>query len=117
MEIRLTDSNGRLFAQVATWEDANAAIRAVFKRQRWSDIHYFIEFDSKQEAYGSIDIEPRSFHTHHQREIFTKHLKTVWGNLANLNPQKSKIYGVSAEDKRFFRYLLTELPEHTTPIN
>jgi hypothetical protein len=116
MEIRLTDSRGNLFAQVTTWEDANAAARAVFKRQTWSDIYYFIEFNSKQETHGSIDIEPHSFHTRHQREIFTKHLKTFWGNLANLDPQKAKIYGVNEEDKRFFKYLLTELPTHTTPI-
>lgn len=117
MKIRLTDSDGKLFAEVQTWNKANEATRAIFKRKNWSDIYYFIEFDSQQEAYGSIDIEPYSFHARHQREIFTKHLKTFWTNCKNIDIMKKPYYGITAEDQLFFKYLLTELPEETTEIN
>ena len=117
MEIRITDSQGNLFAAVNNWNDANAAARAVFKRNNWSDLYYFIEFDSKQETHGSIDLDPQSFHTRHQREIFTKHLKTFWTNCSNVDIKAKPWYGITAEDQEFFKYLLTELPTETTVIN
>lgn len=117
MKIRLTDSEGKLFSEVTTWTEANAAARAIFKRQNWSDIYYFIEFDSQQETHGSIDLEPQTFHTRHQREIFTKHLKTFWTNCSNVDIIKKPWYGITAEDQEFFKYLLTELPTETTMIN
>jgi hypothetical protein len=110
MKIRLTTDTGALFAEVTTWSEANTAARAVFKRNNWSDLYYFIEFDTKQETSGSIDLEPYSFHARQQREIFTTHLKTFWSNIKALERNKAKIYGISEDDQKFCAYLLTELP-------
>jgi hypothetical protein len=117
MKIRLTTGTGSLFAQVSTWEQANIAAKAVFKRNKHSDLHYFIEFDEDwflgypavQETHGSIDLEPSDFHKPHQNNIFTWHLKTWWTNLSNANEHYSKIMGISTEDKQFCKYLLTKL--------
>jgi hypothetical protein len=106
MKIRLTDSNGSLFAEVCTWSDANVAAKSVFKRQKWSDLYYFIEFDDNQEAYGSIDLEPCEFHRPHQNELFTWHLKTFWGNCAKVK-QPSPL--ISKDDIKYFQFLLTKL--------
>jgi len=105
MTIRLTDSNGNLFAQVQNWNNANLAAKSIFKRQYWSDLYYFIEFDDKHEAYGSIDLEPESFHKPHQKELFTWHLKTFWGNCSKAKPQT----GLSADDITYFKFLLTKI--------
>ena len=106
MKIRLTSSSGSLFAEVQTWHEANIAAKSIFKRQYWSDLYYFIEFDDNQEAYGSIDLEPASFHRPHQRELFTRHLKTFWGNCAKVKQPSSLI---SKEDVKYFKFLLTKL--------
>lgn len=106
MKIRLTDSNGNLFAEVSTWEAANIAAKSVFKRQKWSDLYYFIEFDDNQESYGSIDLEPSEFHRPHQSELFTWHLKTFWSNCAKVKQPSTLI---SSEDIKYFQFLLTKL--------
>ena len=106
MKIRLTNSNGGLFAEVQTWQDANTAAKSIFKRQYWSDLYYFIEFDDSLEVYGSIDLEPASFHRPHQNELFTWHLKTFWGNCAKVT-QPSPL--ISKDDIQYFKFLLTKL--------
>jgi hypothetical protein len=108
MIIRLTDSRGSLFAQVASFEAANLAARAIWKRDKWSDIHYFIEFDDLQETHGSIDIEPHDFFARNQRQIITWHLKTFWGNIVKHGANLP--YSISSEDISFFKFLLTKLP-------
>ena len=110
MIIRLTDSMGNLFTQVDNWELANIAAKAIWKREKWSDLFYFIEFDTKQEFYGAIDLEPRSHFAPVQNSIFTWHLKTFLSNMVKIEPQKAKIFEVSKQDIQFFKYLLTELP-------
>jgi len=107
MKIRLTDSNGALFAQVNDWDSANIAVKSIFKRNYWSDLYYWIEFDDKQEAYGSIDLEPQSFHKPHQNNIFTHQLKTFWNNCSK---QKPGNFGLNSEDIKYFKFLLTKLP-------
>jgi len=106
MQITLTDSNGNRFAVTATWEAANIAAKAVFKRNYWSDLHYFIEFDDKQEVAGSIDLEPASFHQPHQNNIITWHLKTFWTNICKANPDR----WLTQEDINFFKHALNYLP-------
>jgi len=105
MKIRLTTSTGSLFAEVETMEAANIAAKSIFKRNKWSDLYYFIEFDDNQEAYGSIDLEPASFHREHQNNLFTWHLKTFWSNCVK-NVGK---FGISEEDKNYFNFLLKKL--------
>ncbi len=107
MEIRLTDSEGNKFAVVNNWDAANLAAKAVFKRNYWSDLYYFIEFDDKQEAYGSIDLEPQSFHKEHQSILFTWHLKTFWTNVSRSEP---KSY-LSKDEIQYCKHLLNYLPE------
>lgn len=102
MKIRLTTDTGSLFAEVQSWAEANLAAKSIFKRNYWSDLYYFILFDDEQEAYGSIDLEPESFHKPHQNEIFTWHLKTFWSN-------SSKSERLSKDDRNYFTYLLTHL--------
>lgn len=110
MEIRLTDSDGNSFAVVHSWDAANLAAKAVFKRQNWSDLYYYIEFDDKQEVHGSIDLEPASFHRPHQNNIFTWHLRTFWTNISKVDPARWPIYSLTEEDIQFFKHALNYLP-------
>ncbi len=107
MKIRLTDSKGSLFAEVQNWDDANVAAKSIFKRNYWSDLYYFIEFDDNQETYGSIDLEPKSFHRPHQNNLFTTHLHTFWSNCSKV---KLPHFQITSEDVAYFKFLLTKLP-------
>lgn len=105
MTITLTDSRKHLFAQVNNWDEANIAARSVFKRKYWSDLYYSIKFDDGNEVDGSIDLEPYSFHARQQRELFTKHLKTFWGNIS----KSAGKYSITHEDAEWAAKLLTHL--------
>jgi hypothetical protein len=109
MIIRLTDSRGSLFAEVSSFEAANVAAKAVWRRNNWSDIHYFIEFDDLQECHGSIDIEPHDFFAPNCSQIITWHLKTFWGNMVKHGLNKHP-YAINSEDINYFKFLLTKLP-------
>lgn len=87
MKIILSNSNGSTFATVNNWQDANTAAKAIFKRQYWSDLYYDIFFQDGTQTAGSIDLEPASFHKPHQKELFTTHLKTFWGNISKATPK------------------------------
>lgn len=112
MIIRLTDSRGNLFTQVNSFESANIAARAIWKKNNWSDIHYFIEFNDLQEVFGSIDIEPKEFFSRSQKNIITTHLKTFWNNIINATPEKKRIYKISNDDILFFKHVLKQLPNN-----
>lgn len=109
MTIHLSTNQGDKFTTVKSWEEANQAARAIFKRDNWSDLVYQIVFDDGIKTAGSIDLEPSSFHTRHQREIFTNHMRTFWSNVAKLKPQTAP-YFVTQEDIDFTKSLLTYLP-------
>lgn len=106
MKIILSNSDGKLFTTATSWSQANQAARAIFKRNFWSDLIYYIIFDDGKETAGSIDLEPASFHTRHQREIVTTHLQTFWGNVSKQKPGK---YGLTEEDINFTKGLLNYL--------
>lgn len=105
MKIILSNSDGNKFATVQSWESANLAAKAVFKRNYWSDLYYDIFFDDNTQTCGSIDLEPSSFHKPHQNNIFTWHLKTFWTNVSKSEP---KTY-LTQEDINFTKKLLTYL--------
>lgn len=107
MKIILSDYNGSKFATVTTWEKANEAAKAIYRRNRWSDLIYDIFFDDGTQTAGSIDLEPHSFHKPHQNQIFTTHLRTFWGNVSKQQPGK---YGLTADDIQFCKTLLNYLP-------
>lgn len=106
MKIILFDSQGNTFASVTTWDAANVAAKAVFKRQNWSDLYYDIFFDDGTQTGGSIDLEPESFHKPHQSQIFTWHLKTFWTNVSKSKP----LPYLSQSDIDFCKTLLNYLP-------
>lgn len=112
MRITLTDSRGHKFASCASWEAANVAAKAIFKRQCWSDLYYLIETDELT-VNGSIDLEPKSFHKPHQHKIFTWHLKTFWGNVARSSPSGI----LSQSDIDFAAEVVAILPTMPTSIN
>ena len=107
MIIHLSTYHGEKFTTVTSWDQANQAARAIFKRDTWSDLVYQIIFDDGNETAGSIDLEPQSFHTRHQREIVTNHMRTFWGNVSKQKPGK---YGLTQEDINFTKGLLNYLP-------
>lgn len=116
MIIQLYDSRKKLFTTVNSWESANVAAKAIFKRQYWSDLYYSIVFDDGVKVSGSIDLEPKSFHKEHQNKIVTWHLKTFWTNISKLTP-KSPYPGMtirefepSAQDIEDCKNLLNYLP-------
>lgn len=106
MRIILTDSRGSQLADINTWENANIASKAIFKREHWSDIYYHIFFDDGTKANGSIDLEPYSFHKPHQKEIFTNHLRTFWTNVSKAVQR----FDITQEDREYATQLLTYLP-------
>lgn len=108
MQIILSNSDGHKFTTARSWDEANQAARAIFKRNFWSDLYYQIIFDDGKETAGSIDLEPASYHTRHQREIVTNHMRTFWGNVAKLAPNKAP-YFYSEEDINFTKGLLNYL--------
>ncbi len=107
MTIVLFDSNGSTFASVTSFEMANVAAKAVFKRQFWSNLYYDIFFDDNTQTAGSIDLEPESFHKPHQNELFTWHLRTFWTNVSKSKP----LPYLTQEDIDFTAKLLTYLPK------
>ena len=107
MKIILSDSRDNIFTHAGSWEDANIACKAIFKRQNYSDIYYAITFDDGREIGGAIDIEPESFHKPHQSTIFTWHLKTWWTNISRLPAPK---YSLTQADIDECKVLLTYLP-------
>jgi len=105
----LSNDMGHKFASVNSWEDANVAAKAIFKRQYWSNLYYEIFFDDGETISGVIDLEPESFHKPHQNQIFTWHLKTFWGNISKL----TKPYGgITMQDVEDCKKLLTYLPNY-----
>lgn len=107
MKILLTTREGKIFTQVNTWDAANVAAKAVIKHFTYSDLYYSITFDNGEEVAGSIDLEPRSFHTPYWNCIVTKHLKTFWTNISKLPAPK---YGLTQEDIEECKKLLQHLP-------
>lgn len=107
MKIILSDDRGHKFATVTTWDKANEAVKAIFRRNRWSDLIYDIFFDDGTQTGGNIDLEPQSFHKPHQNEIFTTHLKTFWGNISKQQPGT---WALTADDIQFCKNLLNYLP-------
>lgn len=107
MKILLFTSTTSLFATVTSWDAANVAAKAVFKKQYWSDLYYAIFFDDGTTTAGSIDLEPYSFHKDHQNELFTWHLRTFWTNVSKSNPMPH----LTQEDINFKANLLTYLPQ------
>lgn len=106
MIITLTTTDGSKFATFATFEEANHAARYIYRR-RYSDILYSITLPNGEEAAGSIDLEPHSFHAGHQRKIITNHIRTFWGNVSKLTPGK---YGIPGEFINFCRRNLNQIP-------
>jgi hypothetical protein len=104
MKIILTSSDGNLFATVETWQQANEVARAIFRRNYWSDLYYEIHLGEKTEVTGSIDLEPASFHTRHQKTLFTTHLRTFWGNISKQKPPYK--YGLNDAEVKHFAALL-----------
>ena len=107
MKITLSNSDKKVFTTVTSWESANIAAKAIIKRNKWSDIKYSIVFDTGEEANGSIDLEPRSFHKPYLNCIVTKHLKTWWNNISRLQAPK---FGFTQTDIDYCKSLLTHLP-------
>lgn len=68
-------NQGRTFS---TFEAANLYCRGLLGR--CSDIAYTIR-DGGFERYGTIDMEPVSFHARHKGRIFTAHLQTFGRNV------------------------------------
>ena len=106
-KIMLFSSTPSKFATVSSWDAANVAAKAVFKKQYWSDLYYDIIFDDGTQTSGSIDLEPYSFHKDHQNELFTWHLRTFW---TAVSKQKPLPY-LTQEDIDFTANLLTYLPK------
>lgn len=107
MQIILADSDNRQLAKVSSWDNANVAAKALFKKQYWSDLYYSIVFDDGNEISGSIDLEPQSFHAPHQNQIVTWHLKTFWGNISRA---KLPRFPLTQQDIDECKKLLTYLP-------
>jgi hypothetical protein len=107
MQIFITGSQGENFGVFTSWDNANIATRAIFKRQNWSDISYHIKFDNKEQTWGSIDLEPHSFHARNQHNIFTKHMKTFWTNVS----KSENNFLLNEDTKKYFQSLLKHLPE------
>lgn len=107
MKIILSTSTGTKFATVQSWEEANEAAKAIFKKDCWSDLYYDIFLNEDNHVSGSIDLEPQSFHKSHQNKIFTWHLKTFWSNISKATP---KSY-LSQEDINYCKSLLNYLPQ------
>ena len=106
MKIELTSSNKKTFATLNSWEDANQATKAIFKRNFWSDLYYKITFEDGTIAKGVIDLEPQSFHKPHQNSILLTHCKTYWTNVSKTTP---KPYLLQC-DIDYFKKLLKYLP-------
>jgi len=106
MNIKLTTTDGRLFANVDNWNDANIAAKSIFKRQYYSDLCYDITFDDGTQVNGSIDLEPQCFHKGHQNTIITTHLKTFWTNITEV---KLPHFQITESDIKHFAFLLTKL--------
>lgn len=107
MKIILSTTDGNKFAEVNSWEKANEAAKAIFKRQYWSDIVYDIWMTDGTQVSGSIDLEPSCFHKPHQKNIITNHLKTFWTNVSKSSP---KPY-LTQENIKFCKNLLKYLPQ------
>lgn len=88
MKIELFSHRDFVFAICDTYEQANVAMKAIVKREYWSDVMYDIKFDDGREASGSIDIEPRSFFNGKLNCVFTEHIKTFWTNVSNATVEK-----------------------------
>jgi len=117
MKIKLTDSDGKLFATVTSWENANIAAKAIFKLHKYSDLYYHLFFDDGNDIAGSIDLEPHSFHQPHQKTILTSHLKTFWGNVSRITPNEyGWLRGFTQQDIDECKTLLTYLPETAKAI-
>jgi hypothetical protein len=68
-------TNGRSFSN---FESANLFCRGLLGR--YSNIEYSIQ-DGNFSRFGSIDLEPVSFHTKHKNRILTGHLFTFSQNI------------------------------------
>lgn len=105
MTITLLNSNNRIFAVACSWEMANRLAKKFFIKNLGSDLYYAIDLGAEQAA-GSIDLEPRSFHEGHKDSIITTHLATWWGNIAKLT---KPTFGIETEFveqcKRLLSYL------------
>jgi hypothetical protein len=87
MKITLTTSQGKTLIKEGTPDQADAALRSIYKRDKHSDIYYSMEIGSET-VTGSIDMEPKSFHAPHNRKIFTNHVRTYFGNVARATVEK-----------------------------
>lgn len=80
--VKLTTTDGRVFFDGKNITDADEAIYFVWKRDKYSDVLYDIVFEDGHKLSGSIDLEPKSFHAPHKKNILSFHLNTYWNNVA-----------------------------------
>lgn len=114
MQIILNSTFNTCFASVNSWEQANTAARAIWKRNKYSDIAYKITFDDGETASGTIDIEPKSHFAPVNRNILTWHLKTFWTNISKAD--RTRYPYVSEEEQEYFKKMLNYLPTNN-PIH
>lgn len=96
-------NQGRTFT---TFEAANLYCRGLLGR--CSDLTYSIQ-DGGFERYGTIDLEPVSFHTRHKSAILTRHLKTYASNvLAAIAADKYPFSALCDSDRERYITAYTE---------
>jgi hypothetical protein len=102
-EVELEDSMGNKFFEGKSIAAADEAMYHIWKRGNWSDVQYEIEFEDGSEVEGSIDLEPKSFHAEHKKNILSWHLQTYWGNVSKTD----KPY-IQPEMKEFAKNLISK---------
>jgi hypothetical protein len=100
-KVELKTLDGKDFYEGINIQDADAALYHIWKRKKYSDVAYEIEFENGTELEGSIDLEPHDFHADHKHHILSWHIKNLWKNIS-----ESNYSFISQEDKDFGKDLI-----------